>query len=386
LTDAQPQLPVGAKKNTKKEKTAVKPPIIEPPAPEPPALDPPVTEPPNSEPPISEPSNSELRTEPAPKLTRKPVMVYVAAVAGIGVLLGLIIAYWIMGSSGQYDLGAYTSSATGLKGHLSTKWEKRPLYRLTIEPSDKSRQEGFALAAASSPVPLSIEIHLQDSHGAVLCSKEIILKYNAPNAATPSTSTADSEASKADAGSTSNDEAAQAIDRARYEAEEPERKLDKDTFQNQIGKDGQIVSMRAEGEIPCTKKAYGDTFAWSFTSNFPVIGVQDELQKLQDEVHANEARLTAAELAAHKARTPKSAMKIVPFSMEGDDSIVEFDASRGVIETRGGKTFYFDKTGGQGADPKWQDYPMSIHYRCDRTANCILTQARLGALRARTNR
>jgi hypothetical protein len=72
--------------------------------------------------------------------------------------------------------------------------------------------------------------------------------------------------------------------------------------------------------------------------------------------------------------------------MEGDDSIVEFDATRGVIETRGGKTFYFDKTGGQGADPKWQDYPVSIHYRCDRAASCILTQARLGALRARTNR
>jgi hypothetical protein len=391
LTDAESQLPGGAKKNTKKKKAAVKPPvpkppIIEPPAPEPPALDPPVTEPPNSEPPISEPPDPEPQAEPVPKLTRRPITVYVAAVAGIGVLLGLVIAYWVMGSSGQYDLGAYTSSATGLKGHLSTKWEKRPLYRLTIEPSDKSRQEGFALAAASSPVPLSIEIHLQDSRGAVLCSKEVILKYTGANVATPSASAADSEAAKTDAGSTSNDEAAQAIDRARYEAEEPERELDRDIFQNQIGKDGQIVSMRAEGEIPCTKKAYGDTFAWSFTSNFPVIGVQDELQKLQDKVQANEARLAAAELAARKARAPKSALRLIPFSLEGDDSIVEFDAARGVIETRGGKTFYFDKTGGHGADPKWQDYPVSIHYRCDRTSNCILTQARLGVLRARTNR
>jgi hypothetical protein len=372
ITAAEPQLPDRVEKDTKKKKKA----IVKPPVPDPP---------------IPEPSNpllpdSAQQAEPVPKLARKPIMVYVAAVAGFGVLLGLIIAYWIMGSSGQYDLGAYTSTVTGLKGHLSTKWEKRPMYRLTIEPSDKSRQEGFALAVANSPVPLSIQIHLQDSHGAVLCSKEIILKYSPGNPPAPSTSTTDSEAAKTDADSTSNDEAAQAIDRARYEAEEPERELDKDVFQNQIGKDGQIVSMRSEGEIPCTKKAYGDTFAWSFTSNFPVIGVQDELQKLQDEVQANEARLTAAELAAHKARAPKSAMKLVPFSMEGDDSIVEFDASRGVIETRGGKTFYFDKTGGQGADPKWQDYPVSIHYRCDHTAICILTQARLGELRARMNR
>jgi len=51
-------------------------------------------------------------------------MVYVTAVAGFGVLLGLVIAYWFIGNSGQYDLGAYTSSATGLKGHLSTNGKR----------------------------------------------------------------------------------------------------------------------------------------------------------------------------------------------------------------------------------------------------------------------
>jgi hypothetical protein len=332
------------------------------------------------------PQRDEPQEEAIPKLPKKPTMVYVSAVAGFGVLLGLAIAYWFLGNGGQYDLGAYTSSATGLKGHLSTKWEKKPVYRLTIEPSDKGRQEGFALAAANSPVPLSIEIHLQDSHGAVLCSKEIILKYNAGNAASLSASTPGAETGETDEGSISSEQFAQRIDRARFEAEEPERELDKDIFQNQIGEDGQIASIHAEGEIPCSKKAYGNIFAWSFSSNFPAIAVQDELQKLQDEVRANEARLNAAELAARKPKAPKSAIRLLPFSTEGDDSIVEFDASRGVIETRGGKTFYFDKTGGQGADPKWQDYPVSIHYRCDRAANCILTQARLGALRARMNR
>jgi hypothetical protein len=366
ITDTEPQIASGVSTDTKKKKAASK------------AKAPP--------PQRAEPQHNEPQTEPIPKLPKKPTMVYVTAVAGFGVLLGLVIAYWFIGNSGQYDLGAYTSSATGLKGHLSTKWEKKPMYRLTIEPSDKGRQEGFALAVANSPVPLSIEIHLQDSHGAVLCSKEIILKYNAGNAATLSASTQDSEAGETDAGSISNEQFAQRIDRARYEAEEPERELDKDIFQNQIGEDGQIASIHAEGEIPCSKKAYGNIFAWSFSSNFPAIAVQDELQKLQDEVRANEARLNAAELAARKKKAPKSAIKLLPFSMEGDDSIVEFDASRGVIETRGGKIFYFDKAGGQGADSKWQDYPVSIHYRCDRASNCILTQARLGALRARTNR
>jgi hypothetical protein len=313
-------------------------------------------------------------------------MVYVAAVAGFGVLLGLGIAYWFIGNAGQYDLGAYSLNAAGLKGHLSTKWEKRPLYRLTIEPSDKGRQEGFALAAANSTVPLSIEIHLQDAHGAVLCSKEIILKYNAGNAATPAASAPDSETGDTSGGSISNEELAQGVDRARYEGSEPERELNNDMFQNQVGKNGQIASMHAEGDLPCSKKAYGSIFAWSFSSNFPAIAAQDELQKLQEEVQEKEARLSAAELAARRATASKSAIKFLPFAMEGDDSIVEFDTARGVIETRGGKTFYFDKAGGQGADPKWQDYPVSIHYRCDRAANCIVTQAGLGALRVRMNR
>ncbi len=333
-----------------------------------------------------QPQHDEPQAYPIQEATKKPTMVYVTAVAVLGVLLGLGIAYWYIGNGGQYDLGAYTSSDTGLKGHLSTKWEKKPLYRLTIEPSDKSRQEGFALAAEGSPVPLSIQIHLQDAHGAVLCSKEIILKYNAEEATAPSTSTSGSDAGDTDQGDDSSDQMARRLDRARYEANEPERELDKDIFQNQIAKSGQLVSMHAEGEIPCSKTAYGNIFGWSFSSNFPAITEQVELQKLQDELKEKDARLTAEELATRKARAARSATRTLPYSMEGDDSIVEFDATRGVIETRGEKTFYFNKTGGQGADPKWQDYPVRIHYRCDSASNCILTQAGLGALRVRLNR
>jgi hypothetical protein len=332
------------------------------------------------------PQRDEPREEPAAELPKKPTTIFVTAVAGIGVLLGLGAAYWFIGNSGQYDLGAYTLNAAGMKGHLSTKWEGKPLYRLTMEPSDKTRQEGFALAASSSTVPLSVEIHLLDAHGAVLCSRQIILKYNAGSAATAAASASDSEATGTNEGNISSEQLTQEIDRARYEAQEPERELDNDIFQNQIGKNGQIASMHAEGEIPCSKQAYGNVFAWSFSTNFPAVGVQDELQKLQEAVRAGEARVTAAELAARRANAPKSATRILPFSMEGDDSIVEFDATRGVIGTRGGRTFYFAKTGGQGTDPKWQDYPVSIHYRCDSTGKCILSQARLGALRVSTNR
>ncbi|MGA3009423.1 MAG: hypothetical protein ABSD72_04110 [Terracidiphilus sp.] len=324
---------------------------------------------------------AETQENPIPNLPKKPTMVYVAAFAILGVLMGLGIAYWFVENGGQYDLGTYTLNSAGLKGHLSTKWENKPLYRLTIEPSDKGRQDGFALAAAHSSIPLSIDIYLQDVHGVVLCSKVVILKYNAEDAATSSVPVPDSEATSTDNDDISDDQLTQGIDRARYEAQEPERELDKDMFQNQIGKNGQIASMHAEGELPCSKKTYGDIFAWSFSTNFPTVTVQDELQKLEQEVQEKDTQLSAAELAARRARASKSGIRPLPFSMEGDDSILEFDATRGVIETRGEKTFYFDKTSGQGSDPKWQDYPVGIHYRCESTGRCIISKAGLGALR-----
>jgi hypothetical protein len=323
------------------------------------------------------------------KFAENPTKVYATAGVGLGILLGVVIAvvFWIMGApDGPYDLGVATSSAAGLKGHLFAKWDKKLEYRLTIEPGEEARQEGFALAVANSPRPLSIMVRLQDAQGFVLCSKEILLKYNARNAAAFAASAPDSQGNKMDADKNFSNQLEQKLNVARLEAQEPERELDRDVFQNQINQDGQITALNAQGEIPCTKKAYGDTISWGLSTNFPSLAEQDELRKSRDEAQANAARLAGAALAAHKKRASTTAVKLLPFSIEGDDAIVDFDASRGIIQTRGGKTFFIDKTGVQAADPKWQDYPVSIHYRCDRLSNCALAHAGSGVLRARLGR
>ena len=79
----------------------------------------------------------------------------------------------------------------------------------------------------------------------------------------------------------------------------------------------------------------------------------------------------------------KAPAKLLSFAVEGDDSIEEFDLTHGLIETRGRKTFYFDKSSILVNDAGWQDYPVSIHYRCDQNANCALTHTGIGVLRAR---
>ena len=120
------------------------------------------------------------------KFAENPVRVYIAAVIGLGILFGILVSIivWSFGGGpeGRYDLGEAHSSAAGLKGHLFVEWDKKLKYRLTIEPEEADRQAGFALAVASSPQPLSVTLHLQDSEGFVLCSQDLLLKFDARSA------------------------------------------------------------------------------------------------------------------------------------------------------------------------------------------------------------
>jgi hypothetical protein len=315
------------------------------------------------------------------KFAESPTRVYAAAGVGIGVLLGIILAvvFWSMGSpDGRYDLGWVTSDASGLKGHLFVEWDKQLDYRLRIEPADADRQAGFALAIAHSPSPLSVQIHLLNSEGFVLCSREIVLKFDVRDAVGVAANHPAYGAGRAEEDTASNAQRTQAGDELAA-AQEAEWEMGKDVFQNQIGTDGEIEAVHAQGSIPCSAKAYEHAVGWSFSTAFPSLAVQDELLARQREARSEAARLSAE---AHRRKAPKSAIKLLPFSIEGDDAIVTFDPARGVIQTRGGKTFNFNQTTAS-ADPAWQDYPVSIHYKCDRGSSCTLMHAGLGGLRAR---
>jgi hypothetical protein len=264
-------------------------------------------------------------------------------------------------------MGPVISDATGLKGHLYIKWEKTLQYRLTFETIYPEQQAGFALAVTNPLYPLTFEIHLQDAQGLNLCSREIVLKYDARSAAATDANFLKMPASR---------------DFARLDATEQEREQDKDIFQNQIAPNGQVAAINAQGEIPCSAKAYEKTTQWSFTTNFPSLAEQDEWLTRQREMRGGEAQGSAA----HKKAAAKAAVKLVPFSIEGDDAIVEFDVRRGVIETSGRNTFYFDKTSTGSANPVWQEYPVNIHFRCSRSLDCTVMHAGAGALRAKMKR
>jgi hypothetical protein len=153
-----------------------------------------------------------------------------------------------------------------------------------------------------------------------------------------------------------------------------------DIFQNEVGSNGQATSINAQGQLPCSKKAYENAYSWTMTTNFPPLAEQDQWLK-----HGQEPAT-----ARPAAITPEPRKKAVPIkalpSIEGDDAIVDLDTYHGVIQTRGRKTFFFDKNNQAAADYKWQEYPVSIHFKCDRNSECELMHAGLGALRVRMRR
>jgi hypothetical protein len=296
------------------------------------------------------------------RIKKNPVVLYGVAGLGLGVLLVVlfaIVSSFLGPPDGRYDLGPVTSDAAGLNGRMFLQWDKKLQYRMTLEPNYPDQLAEFSAAVTSSQQPLSVQINLLDIKGFVLCSKDILLKYNARD---------EQLAPEAQA------------------AQEAARERGRDVFENQTGPDGRITAINAHGDLPCSAKAYEKALSWSFTTNFPSLADQNELLKREKEPQSKTAHPSAEEDAEHKKKAAKAQAKLLPFSVEGDDAIVDLDAFRGTIVTRGRKTFFVDKTSPALTNTRWQDYPVAIHYRCDRSAECTLMNSGAGAMHARLAR
>jgi hypothetical protein len=329
------------------------------------------------------PAEGSQKSDPS----RTKLYIGIGAVAGLGLIFGSVVALvsHMGGPEEPHDWGSVTSDSTGLKGHLFTQWDKQLGYRLAIQPSDPNRQAGFAYAVAHSPRPLAIEIHLRDAQGFIVCSRDILLKYDPANAPALAASNPALQAAPADAANAAANPPAHAVEEL-LAAQEAERELGKEIFKNDIGPDGQIAAIDAQGELPCLEKAYGSAFSWSFAPDFPSLAEQEALLKGQNEPQASVGQPPAATPAPRRKAPRISAPPLLSFTIEGDDAIVEFDVSQGTIETRAGKTFLFSKASGEIVNPKWQDYPVGIHYKCDQASACTITHSGAGALRVRLRR
>jgi hypothetical protein len=162
------------------------------------------------------------------------------------------------------------------------------------------------------------------------------------------------------------------------------REQGKDVFTNQFGSDGQVASISAQGDLPCSASAYESTVAWSFYPEFPSVSEQDALLRHLDEKATNTTVNSPDAIAARRRAKARAAANPPPkFYIEGEDAIVDYDAAGGVIATRGGKTFTIDGTGVEAASLKGRDFPLPVHYRCDQFGNCTLYSAGAGTQHTR---
>ncbi|MGA3047330.1 MAG: hypothetical protein ABSD67_11940 [Terracidiphilus sp.] len=319
------------------------------------------------------------------KFLENPTNRYASIGVGLGIVVGVAVAaftWYGSNPSGRYDLGPVISDAAGLKGRLYVKWEDQLHYRLGIEPTYPERIPGFSLAAGNPPRPYSVAIQLRDVQGFELCSKEILLRYDAKRAEALAPVPHGFEEEK----ETDSDRlAAEAANRAEADAEEAAREKGKDIFELQAGPSGQIVSINAQGSLPCSQSAYENAVAWSFEPQFPSVAEQKDLLKNLKERQAYTEEL-ARRAANPVKKTKKPAPNTVVFYIEGDDMIVDFDPYSGVISTRGRKTFLIDRASAEAASLRGGDLPMRVHYRCDQNENCALMTQGAGVLHTRLRR
>lgn len=264
------------------------------------------------------------------------------------------------------DLGAGISNATGLKGHLISRWQGKAQYQLEFGPIDPRENPGFALVAGNPPQPLSVNIRILDSSGFALCGKEILLPFH-PGGTGPlapaSPLASGGKVSKALEERQANLELMQ--------VQEQDRERGKDVFQGKLGSDGQISEISAQGELPCSAEQYKHFDYWDFSTNFPTVDEQDQLLK---HVHgagvqtASEARKVAARIAA--AKKAQSA-----FYIEGDDTVSAYEASSGALETSENRTFYIGRKNEQAIAAAWAGGFAHFHYKCDQHATCALQRA-----------
>lgn len=280
------------------------------------------------------------------------------------------------------DLGAFNSGTNSLTGHLTATWSDKLSYSLQIGPSDPALRDAFAYSVSTAPHAVPVSVDLRTSSGQEACNQEVTLGFetntgNHPPAAGVSTTP------------------------------EPE------AFHSVLGKDGKIGSISAQGAMPCTRQAFDSVAAWSFTVPFP--DLREEAALLQRRaaervvakssappahplVKAPEHRPLTASLVKPTPLEPSSVkavsapaipvmQPVVPqlaettsaapqpfqFAVEGDDEIVDVNASQRSIQTTAGKVFLVREQLASADGDGVLDELSNIHYRCDQSASCTLS-------------
>jgi hypothetical protein len=307
-----------------------------------------------------------------PAAKKKPNLLIFVAFGAL--VLAAIVAFTLArpkdNAPPQGDMGPGIVAASGLRGHLNTRWEGNEKtgkldYQLRIEPMEDRWQAGFSKVALAAPMPVSVNVRLLDASGFALCGKEVDFHFDPQAAGVPiAVSGLGGEKKMSPAERNAAVSAARQGEIARMQVEESARERGKDIFQNQVTKDGEVSAVNVQGTLPCSPDQYRRANYWDFNTNFPSL---DEQAALLDP--------RAAQLAKGSLK-PRTLPKVPQegFVIQGDERVTGYDSARGTLWAEG-KSFQIDKRYGQVTAAAWANNYSLIHYRCDQHANCALTAA-----------
>jgi hypothetical protein len=255
------------------------------------------------------------------------------------------------------DLGQGVASASGLRGHLVTRWQKgKTQYMLKIEPLDPRDAQGFSAVSANPSKPISINIRLLDSAGFALCGKEIDMHFD-PAARFRTHATEPKK--QADPSS--------AFALMQAAEQEKEREDGKDVFQNIQATDGSVEALWAQGELPCSPDQYKRFDYWDLSTNFPTLAEQDQILG-HPHGQAQEETASATSKGKHK---PAHKAPVSSFYMEGDDRATAYEPARSLL-VMPGRSFYIPGKSDQTTVADWAADSALIHFKCDQQENCSL--------------
>jgi len=238
------------------------------------------------------------------------------------------------------DMGAGISQASGLRGHLETRWQgKTAQYMLKMEPLDPRDAAGFSTVAANPNKPVFINIRLLDAAGFALCGKQILLHPAAQHAALPSGT---------------------------------------DVFQNIQGDDGSVEALWAQGTLPCSPDQYKKFDYWDLSTNFPTLAEQDVLLGKRPAIAVGSPGATATASASTEGTGTRGRRKQVAkgpvsnFYVEGDDQVSMYEPARALLTDDSGRSFFIPVKSDQTIAANWASNYAHIHFKCDQHANCAL--------------
>ena len=270
------------------------------------------------------------------------------------------------------DLGQGIVNASGLRGHLVTRWlSGKAQYQLKIEPIDPTVNPGFAAVTGTPSGPIVINVRVLDSSGFALCGKEILVHFDPSRVIAAGSAEASKDTAEAEQANLAKE-----FEIKRAQADQHAREEGQDVFQSMAGKDGKVEALWAQGTLPCSPDQYRRFDYWDMTTNFPTLPEQQALL-----VHkAAPPKKTAAEERAEAQRKAAAIKPASAFYIEGDDRITEYEPARTLLAASPGRSFFIDRKPDQALVAQWAADFSLFHYKCDQHGVCALRHAGNGAM------